>query len=241
MSSEFWTEKSYIPHQSHNFKVDFNLYAIKEDAFYDTGSSLGKGSLRQNSSVTAEQVEQISIPSWAVKSVDMPTLASSIQETGGNLSSENGIENRDPDYQDIQITFYAVDTPSGNIIKLLPRIFHAYYLKFTDSKATIPFQTPYDKNAPSINQYMCAHSSIIINLFKGSDPPGLAGDREENYVAYRRIAPVSYDIGNLSYDNSAIVECTMVFKYNLQDGIIGNDAGQRLGGPQRTLGTPRYS
>ena len=233
MSSVFWTTKSYIPYQSHNFTVDFQLYAIKEKAFYGSGAPLAEGAPPQgfSNSVKSSDIESIEIPTWAIKSIDMPTLAASIEDTSGNLSSVNEAEGRDPDYQDISVTFYAVDTPNGNIVRLLPRIFHAYYLNFVNETARIPFQSQYDKDAPAINQSLCARSSMTINLFRSDSL-----DQKRNMpVTYRRIAPVKYDIGNLSYDDSAIIECTMVFKYNLQDGLIG--AGISIGTRNQKAGT----
>jgi len=246
MSSGFWTEKSYIPYQSHNFKVDFNLYAIKADKFYQQDdNSIMK--IPSTDIIQNDDVEDITIPAHAVKSIDMPTLESSVSDVSANLSSVNETEARDPNYQDIVITFYAVDTDHGNIIDLLPRIFHAYYLNWIDGRSQIPFLTQFDKDAPAPNQGYVGNSSINVKLFKGTvesasiqeNPKGdafrkhpnrsirypHAGAREESNIVYRSILPVSYDIGNLSYAESGVIECTMVFKYNLQDGKYGTKAG----------------
>lgn len=231
MSSDFWTTKSYIPYQSHNFQVDFVLYAIKADKFYqqqDDGSILKTPS---TDNIFSNDVEQIKIPAHAVKSIDMPTLESSVGDVSANLSSVNETEARDPNYQDIVITFYAVDTDHGNIIDLLPRIFHAYYLNWIDGKSQIPFLTQFDKDAPGPNQGYVGNSSINVKLFKGqlenfgTSKEGSRDREHKSNIVYRNILPVSYDIGNLSYEESGVVECTMVFKYNLQDGKYGTEAG----------------
>ena len=230
MSSGFWTEKSYIPYQSHNFKVDFNLYAIKADKFYQQDdNSIMK--IPSTDIIQNDDVEDITIPAHAVKSIDMPTLESSVSDVSANLSSVNETEARDPNYQDIVITFYAVDTDHGNIIDLLPRIFHAYYLNWIDGRSQIPFLTQFDKDAPAPNQGYVGNSYINVKLFKGqlenfgTSKEGSRDSEHKSNIVYRSILPVSYDIGNLSYAESGVIECTMVFKYNLQDGKYGTKAG----------------
>ena len=260
MSSDFWTTKSYLPYQSHNFQVDLQLYAITEEAYYGAGSQLDSGArpLDEEQRITANDVQLVEIPSWAIKNIDMPTVELAIEKTGGNLSVEQPSQAQDQNYQDINIVFYAVDTPSGNIIKLLPRIFSAYYLVFDENTGTakIPFRYQFDRNAPPVNKSVCARSSIVINMFKGSrtsiSNPALAVASAFNpfaaiaaqlpstqillprfpsnkqSISYRAVAPISYDIGNLSYGESEVVECTMAFRYNLSEG---KDATTPIGGP----------
>jgi hypothetical protein len=246
MSSDFWTTKSYIPYQSHNFQVDFKLYAIKSDRFYQESPDDASSVLNTpdpTAKLTKGDVEEVVIPYHAVKSVDMPTLEAAVDDVSANLSAINETEARDPNYQDITITFYAADTEHGNIIDLLPRIFHAYYLNYNDDgQSIIPFLTQFDKDAPEPNQGYVGNSYINVNLFKGNlgkvanieenpngrdfrtESPGRT-TKNKRSIVYRNILPVSYDIGNLSYEESGVIECTMVFKYNLQDGKFGVRAG----------------
>ena len=243
--SGFWTSKDYLPYQIHNFTVDMKVYAIKSEKFYQVDPEVSPGIQNTISDgvIDDDDVEEVYIPSHAIKSIDLPTVEVSFEDVSGQLS-DGQAEARDPDFQQITITFYAVDTPYGNIINLLPRIFHTYYLTYTDKKGkpkpvtNIPFRTAMDSNAPDPNTAYCVNSYINVELFRGSsvgnfrftenpDPNGRtfrepgAGTKDQRSsddrrnVVYKSIAPVSYDLGELSYTENGLLECKMVFRYNI--------------------------
>jgi len=208
MSSDFWTTKSYIPYQSHNFKVDLELYAIKKRKFYNSRGGIS------DKNINGSDVQKIRIPAHAIKSIDLPTLEVTFKDLSGNMS-DGQAEARDPEYQQITVIFYAVDTPYGNIIDLLPRIFHAYYLSFAQTAgeahfaSKIPFQKIMDPDAPDPNATYCLESEIGVRLFKGNE------QQKKSKIIYTSIAPTSYDLGELSYTESGVLECKMVFRYNI--------------------------
>lgn len=236
---DFWTSKNYLPYQTHNFKVEMVLYAIKSEKFFevDPSSEPGIQNVISSNTVTGDDVERIVIPPHAIKSIDLPTLEVGFQDVSGNLS-DGQAEARDPNYQSITVTFYAVDTPHGNMINLLPRIFHAYYLDFIEinglsPSSRIPFQQIFDKDAPAPNPAYCLRSTINVELFRGkntgnpviTENPDGRNFREINKsqrssldrrnVVYKSIAPISFDLGQLTYTENGLLECTMVFNYNI--------------------------
>ena len=243
---DFWTSKNYLPYQTHNFEVEMVLYAIKSEKFFEVDPEVSPGiqNVISNNVITGADVERIRIPPHAIKSIDLPTLEVGLDDISGNLSEISTSEGRDPNYQSITITFYAVDTEYGNIINLLPRIFHAYYLNFVDTDASpvpisrIPFQTNFDKDAPGPNAGYALRSTINVELFRGSsvgnfrftenpDPNGRtfrepgAGTKDQRSsddrrnIVYSALAPISFDLGQLAYTENGILECTMVFDYNI--------------------------
>jgi len=239
-SSDFWTSKNYLPYQIHNFIVDMKVYAIKSEKFYQADPEVSPGIQNTISDglISGNDVEEIKIPSHAIKSIDLPTVEVSFEDISGQLS-DGQAEARDPDFQQITVTFYAVDTPHGNIINLLPRIFHTYYLTFANvdgepqPAANIPFRAAMDADAPDPNTAYCVSSYINVELFRGrntgnvvltENPKGRtfrevdknqrSSDDRKN-VVYRSIAPVSYDLGELSYTENGLLECKMVFRYNV--------------------------
>ncbi len=238
--SGFWTSKDYLPYQIHNFKVGVKAYAIKSEKFYQVDPEVSPGMQNTISDefITGNDVEEVFIPSHAIKSIDLPTVEISFEDVSGQLS-DGEAEARDPDYQQITVTFYAVDTPYGNIINLLPRIFHTYYLTFANvggepqPVANIPFRTAMDANAPDPNTAYCINSYINVELFRGKNTGNVVMTENPNgrtfrevgknqrssddrrNVVYKSIAPVSYDLGELTYTENGLLECKMVFRYNV--------------------------
>jgi hypothetical protein len=238
--SGFWTSKDYLPYQIHNFTVDMKVYAIKSEKFYQVDPEVSPGIQNTISDgfINGNDIEEIKIPSHAIKSIDLPTVEVNFEDVSGQLS-DGQAEARDPDFQQITITFYAVDTPHGNIINLLPRIFHTYYLTFANvdgepqPAANIPFRTAMDVNAPDPNTAYCVSSYINVELFRGRNAGNVVFTENQNgrtfrevdknqrssddrrNVVYKSIAPVSYDLGELTYTENGLLECKMVFRYNV--------------------------
>ncbi len=257
MSLDFWTSKNYLPYQIHNFKVSMDLYAIKSEKFFkvDPQSNPGIQNYVSDESIVGQDIERISIPSHAIKSIDLPTLEISLEDISGNLS-DGQAEARDPNYQEIVVTFYAVDTPHGNMLNLLPRIFHAYYLDFQvptggiQAEAKIPFQTIFDAEAVSPYPPYCINSVINVELFRGKmkgdvnfieNPEGRdyripVPDRRQSEdrrnIVYRSVSPTSFDLGQLNYTENGVVECTMTFRYNIP--FTEAERATTIGAPPKT-------
>ena len=229
MSAGFWTSKEFTPYQGHNFQVTLDLYAIKEEAYF-RGT---KGSVDYRPDVSKKirpkDVQKIQISPHLIKSINLPQKSINSDVEGKGLSTVQTVEAMDPSFENIAITFYAADTEYGNMINLIPRIFDAHYLDWQEDRlngvaSALPFQTTSEQTKTKPNPEFIMTSNIVVQIFRN----GKVDDRDLNTntetVSYGRIQPISYDLGSLSYDTSAPVECTMTFAYNVTNA--GTDGGK---------------
>jgi hypothetical protein len=197
--AKFWTDRSLLPYQKHNFKVQLELFHI-------AGFNQSKAAIQSNAAIAKSSIHRPIIPSYFIKSVDLPKFSTSIENNAGNFAPNSNIEAEAGDFEDLTITFHVVN----NIAELIPSIFYAYYLQFNaNGQAPLPFIQKKSKLGAKFNTEFVKNSSIIVTLLNNNNPVE---------IKYASVLPISYDIGSLDYGDSGLVEATMTFSYNVRQG-----------------------
>lgn len=199
--AKFWTESTLLPYQKHNFKVNFNLRKIDSGILNRiTGPN---ASANSEVEVRENQVKKVRIPPHHVKAINLPKFTAELTPEQSGYATDAKITAQQGDFEDLQITFYMV----GAMAEILPEIFFAYYLNFgSDGIAEIPYLQKGLSFATDYNKKFVSESNIQIALMNN--------DRTI-YLNYNNVLPVSFDLGEISYGESDIIEATMNFQYNM--------------------------
>jgi len=199
--AKFWTESTLLPYQKHNFKVHFNLFKINSGILNRVSGP--NASTDSNVVVKERQVNKTQIPAHYVKSINLPKFTADVSSEQSGFATDARLTAQQGDFEDLQITFYMV----GNMANILPEIFFAYYLNFGSSgEAQIPYLQKGLNFASDYNKKFVSASNIQISLMNND---------KTRYLNYNNVLPVSFDLGEVSYSDSDIIEATMNFQYNL--------------------------
>ena len=200
--AKFWTDKTFLPYQKHKFKVQLELWYIQ-------GFDQGQAAIDTQSIISKNKIHRVDIPPHFIRSVDLPKFSTSIENTAGTFSPSSNIQAEAGDFEDLTITFYMVD----DLVSLIPSIFYAYYLDFgTGNSAPVPFLQKKSKLGAKFNSQFVSTSKISITMLN---------EASNRVVEYTHVLPLSYDLGDLDYGDSAIVEPTMTFSYNVTQAANG--------------------
>jgi len=201
--AKFWTDKTLLPYQKHNFKVQLILKHISD---FDQSKTYVAGGAQ----IEKTSLQKVSIPPHFIKSIDLPKLSTSVENTAGAFDKDSYIEAAPGDFEDLVVRFHMVK----NIPSLIPSIFYAYYLDFSEGKTTspLPFLQKASKLGAPFNAELVKESSIVVTLLNNDKPIE---------IKYTNVLPVSYDLGALDYADPDIVEATMTFSYNNKQGGDG--------------------
>jgi len=198
--AKFWTDKTLLPYQKHNFKVQLILKHIHD---FDQSEA----AVQSQATIEKSKISRAVIPPHFIKSVDLPKFSTSIENYAGNFAANSNIESEPGDFEDLVVKFHVVK----NIPSLIPSIFYAYYLQFNaNGQAPLPFLQKKSKLGAKFNNEFVKESSIIVTLLNNENPIR---------IKYTNVLPISYDLGDLDYADPDIVEATMTFSYNVIQGL----------------------
>jgi hypothetical protein len=223
--AKFWTEKEAVPYQKHNFEVDIDLYYIRS-AFYRKLRT-GQLSKEERDAIVAAKINPSArsskryiakIPSGyglnkAIKSIDMPSVGLTIANMGSN--SNPSYEAQDPEFRNLSLVFYG--TP--NVVKYIPQIFYAYWITDQGQLANL-----INKSTNTVKPENILKNTSAVNLTLFNNVEG-----EKRRVNYTKMFPSSFDLGELEYGVSDVLEVRLQMMFNMPDTTRTNSL--RLAGP----------
>ena len=210
--AKFWTSADTVPYQKHNFEVDLDLYYIRS-RYYNrllTGN-LSADEFRALAAAAKEPGSNKRYIANAgykklglyIKSVDLPNLQVSLVNQASK--NEPDYEAEAPEYRNLTLTFYG----HRNVIRYIPQIFYAYWINPTTGMPGLLV----NKSAATteVNKKMRDRSRVTVRLFNNVEG-------QNRNIIYTRLVPVGFDLGDLTYESSDILEAKMEFAFNLSDG-----------------------
>jgi len=139
-----------------------------------------------------------------------------LQVSLANQASKNEpeYEAEAPEYRNLTLTFYG----HKDVIRYIPQIFYAYWVNPSTGMPGLLV----NKSAATteVNKKMRDRSRVTVRLFNNVEG-------QNRNIIYTKLVPVGFDLGDLSYDSSDILEAKMEFAFNLSDGppTGGDSAG----------------
>ena len=153
--------------------------------------------------VRENQVNRVEIPPHFVKSINLPKFTADVTSEQSGFATDARMTAQQGDFEDLQISFYM----AGDMANILPEIFFAYYLNFGSSgEAEILYLQKGLNFASDYNKGFVSQSNIQISLMNNDTT---------RYLNYNNVLPVSFDLGEVAYADSDIIEATMNFQYNV--------------------------
>lgn len=221
--AKFWTDQNAIPFQKHNFTVDLDLYYIRS-AFYRKLRT-GQLSAEEKDAIVAAKAAPTArssrryiakIPSGyglekSIKSIDMPSLGLSINNMGSNTNPV--YEAQDPEFRNLSLVFYG--TP--NVVKYIPQIFYSYWITDEGQLANLV-----NKSTNTVKPEDAMKNTSAVNLALFNNVQG-----ETRRINYVKMFPSSFDLGELEYGVSDVLEVRLELMFNMPDTGGGGNANGR--------------
>ena len=139
-------------------------------------------------------IERFYIPKHLIKSVNLPELSLTIDNDAANIGGSQIMEGRDPVSTDLEIVLYM--TPY--LMRKIRNMMMTYYNSDLKNKMNLAAK-------PQVE--LQNESNILVKVL---NPEG----EIVKTLGFYQVIPVSYDLGDLEYGSSDVVEGNIKFHFN---------------------------